>query len=143
MNKFALAVENLTKVYFSPKTKKHNKALNELSETPEKTENSGILKDRFGIAPFSVLNAREGWWQNRKKMWLDLGIKSEIGRDEDLTYNISKGDVGKRIMRAGGSTSVFDPVITELIYRWFSKSDSVFSKLLGSANSEFSDHVWA
>ena len=31
MNKFALAVENLTKVYSSPKTKKHNKALNDLS----------------------------------------------------------------------------------------------------------------
>ena len=31
MNKFALAVENLTKIYSSPKTQKHNKALNELS----------------------------------------------------------------------------------------------------------------
>lgn len=32
------------------------------------------------IPPFTVLNAREGWWQDRKKAWLALGIKSELGR---------------------------------------------------------------
>jgi len=41
------------------------------------------LADKFGIAPFSVLNAREGWWQNRKRAWLALGIKSELGRGEN------------------------------------------------------------
>lgn len=30
--------------------------------------------------PFSVLNARDGWWQERKRAWLALGIKSELGR---------------------------------------------------------------
>lgn len=38
------------------------------------------LAERFGIPPFSVLNAREGWWQNRKRAWIDLGIRSELGR---------------------------------------------------------------
>lgn len=42
------------------------------------------LADRFGIAPFSVLNAREGWWQDRKRAWLALGIQSEVGRGENL-----------------------------------------------------------
>jgi len=41
---------------------------------------SSSLADRFGIPPFSVLNAREGWWQERKRGWLALGIKSELGR---------------------------------------------------------------
>ena len=27
-----------------------------------------------------MLNAREGWWQNRKRAWIDLGIRSELGR---------------------------------------------------------------
>ena len=40
------------------------------------------LADRFGIPPFSVFNAREGWWQERKRTWLALGIKSELGRGE-------------------------------------------------------------
>lgn len=38
------------------------------------------LLERFGVAPFSVLSAREGWWQDRKRAWLALGIQSELGR---------------------------------------------------------------
>ena len=43
MNKFALAVENLTKIYSSPKTQKHNKALNELSFEVRQGEVFGLL----------------------------------------------------------------------------------------------------
>ena len=45
----------------------------------------GNLSDRFMIPPFTVLNAREGWWQNRKRAWLAIGIKSELGRGGGLT----------------------------------------------------------
>ena len=38
------------------------------------------LADRFLIVPFSVLDARQGYWQDRKRQWIALGIKSEIGR---------------------------------------------------------------
>jgi ParB-like chromosome segregation protein Spo0J len=59
-----------------------------LNESAERVDGSpaepiakaGSLKERFGVAPFSVLNAREGWWQNRKAAWLALGIQSELGR---------------------------------------------------------------
>jgi hypothetical protein len=40
----------------------------------------GSLAARFGVPPFTVLNAREGWWQDRKRAWLALGIQSELGR---------------------------------------------------------------
>ncbi len=40
----------------------------------------GSLAAKFGVPPFSVLNAREGWWQERKRAWLALGIRSELGR---------------------------------------------------------------
>lgn len=43
---------------------------------------SGSLAAKFGIPPFSVLNAREGWWQDRKRAWLSLGIRSELGRGD-------------------------------------------------------------
>ncbi len=43
---------------------------------------AGVLAARFLIPPFSVLNAREGWWQDRKRAWLALGIKSELGRGD-------------------------------------------------------------
>lgn len=42
------------------------------------------LSERFGIVPFSVFNAREGWWQDRKQAWLAIGIQSEVGRGENL-----------------------------------------------------------
>lgn len=45
---------------------------------------AGSLAGRFGVPPFSVLNAREGWWQERKRGWLALGIRSEIGRGGNL-----------------------------------------------------------
>ena len=41
---------------------------------------AGSLAAQFGIPPFSVLNAREGWWQDRKAAWIALGIRSEVGR---------------------------------------------------------------
>ena len=44
---------------------------------------SGSLAERFMIPPFSVLNARGGWWQERKAAWLALGIQSELGRGEN------------------------------------------------------------
>ncbi len=52
-------------------------------EEEEVKEVKGNLSDKFLIPPFSVLNAREGWWQDRKRFWLSLGIKSELGRGED------------------------------------------------------------
>lgn len=80
------------------------------------------IAERFTMVPFSILNAREGDWQNRKRAWLALGIKSEIGRGENLAFNTGlkmyeneTGD-GKAINE---NTSVFDPVLTEALYRWF------------------------
>lgn len=46
------------------------------------TEPKASLADRFGVPPFSVLRAAEGWWQDRKRAWLALGIQSELGRGE-------------------------------------------------------------
>lgn len=42
----------------------------------------GVLAQRFGVVPFSVLDARQGYWKERKAAWLALGIRSELGRGE-------------------------------------------------------------
>lgn len=42
------------------------------------------LAERFGVPPFSVLDARQGYWQERKRAWLSLGLKSEEGRGTNL-----------------------------------------------------------
>lgn len=128
---------------------------------------SVTLAERFGVAPFSVLNAREGWWQARKRQWLSLGIQSEVGREGNLlgmsetvlqpdeqvrqlteTLRSAKGsgyggiqakipgyyekknqgmsdeDIVAEFLASGSQlstgTSIFDPVLAELAYRWFS-----------------------
>lgn len=47
---------------------------------------SGSLVDDFIIMPQSIFDTRQGIWQNRKREWLDLGIKSEVGREGNLTF---------------------------------------------------------
>lgn len=46
-----------------------------------------ILAKRFGVVPFSVLSAREGYWQARKRQWIALGIKGEEGRQDTAGAN--------------------------------------------------------
>jgi ParB-like chromosome segregation protein Spo0J len=50
--------------------------------TPEAAR--ATLAERFIVPPFSVLDARQGYWQTRKRAWLALGIESEIGRGGHL-----------------------------------------------------------
>jgi hypothetical protein len=54
---------------------------------------AGSLSAKFGIPPFSVLNAREGWWQDRKRAWLAIGIRSELGRGEGEHHAAPGGSV--------------------------------------------------
>ena len=115
------------------------------------TSVAGSLQTRFGVPPFTVLDARQGYWQARKAAWLSLGIASEVGRGPTLpgliaatafqngTYKAVesaslKGGLtfgmscspyaskGKEIDggAAKAGTSIFDPVLTELLVRWFS-----------------------
>jgi DNA modification methylase len=78
-----------------------------------------ILRDQFIEPPFSVLDTKSGNWQRRKKLWSQLGIKSEIGRNA-TTFN-SKGKTnmfaGKEVKM--NDTSIFDPALCEVLYKWF------------------------
>lgn len=42
------------------------------------------LQERFGVPPFSVLDARAGYWQARKRQWIAFGIKGDVGRGDSL-----------------------------------------------------------
>lgn len=82
------------------------------------------LADRFIVPPFSILDTRQGYWQNRKRAWLALGIESELGREEELLSGTDKRAkeydyVGGESCWGGAGVSVFDPVLTELMYSWF------------------------
>lgn len=95
-----------------------------------KIEHHTPLADRFVIPPFSVLDTRQGEWQERRRAWLTLGIQSEIGRSGKLISNATERhgmggdyDLANGENAWGGSgTSIFDPVLCELVYRWFCPS---------------------
>lgn len=52
------------------------------------------LAEQFVVPPFSILDARQGYWQDRKQSWLGLGIRSELGgRDKLKTSGSFSGSV--------------------------------------------------
>lgn len=74
----------------------------------------GALARDFLIPPFSILDARQGNWLNRKRQWATFGIKNEAGR-EHVKILPAKDMRGGELAQA----SIFDPVLTEIMYRWF------------------------
>ena len=113
------------------------KTENQLFECNKK-QNFSKLQERFLIPPFSIFDTKQGYWQQRKRTWLDLGIKSELGRGDNLlNYNeeeIKKNKFGKCLPASIGeaygrknmqATSIFDPVLCEICYRWFSNKDDL------------------
>lgn len=115
------------------------------------SDSRGSLSDRFIIPPFSILDTRGGAWLERKKNWLRLGIRSEIGRDGNITYAVSsqppavyearnkiKAKTGtdpswdelikycmEHNIKIQSGTSIFDPVLCELSYRWFNVPNGI------------------
>ena len=78
-----------------------------------KPKASGPVAERFTLPPFTILDARSGDWQERKRAWASLGINSEVGRAENLLRMSDTCSLGEK------DTSIFDPVVCELAYRWF------------------------
>lgn len=93
-------------------------------DPPLPTRGHVPLVDQFVVPPFSVLDARKGYWTTRKREWRAWGVRPEEGRDNlgttPVTCNASEGVVdymSNRGPKAGGST--FDPVLAEVVMRWF------------------------
>lgn len=105
------------------------------------------LAERFVVPPFSVLDTRSGKWQDRKRYWLELGLDSEVDHGERLLeyseristkyikgnngakttedmMTFSRGkpqtDVVYQAVKKIRGTSMFDPVLCEVMYKWFS-----------------------
>lgn len=60
----------------------------------------GALRQSFGWPPFTVLDFAHGEWQARKKAWISLGLKGEVGRGENLlgfSDQIKSGKYGKAL----------------------------------------------
>lgn len=135
--------------------------LTALFEETDITEIDKIkLNDLYIASPFSILNTKTGEWQERKKFWINQGIKSELGRDENLLfaslsasvpdYYTQKTKAEKKLGRTLDNkefeekyldtsrilptTSIFDPVLCEIAYTWFStKEDAIIDPFAGGS----------
>jgi DNA modification methylase len=86
------------------------------------------LADKYLMCPTTILNKRDPKWSELKRKWLKLGIKSELGRIEKINKdlrgsnkeNYSYMDRFKyESVGVGNTFSIFDPVLCEIIYKWF------------------------
>lgn len=96
----------------------------------EEVQENLSLADKYLLAPTTILNKRDPKWIKLKRKWLKLGIKSELGRDtvsENYTSGRSIKDYDYmaesfssfKAVGLSHTTSIFDPVICEIIYKWF------------------------
>jgi hypothetical protein len=95
------------------------------SETEETTgkEEHASLTDKFIVPPFSILDTRQGYWQDRKRAWKALGIKSEVGRDAECLPTSIDEKYGRK---AQNGTSIFDPVLCEIMYKWYCVEGGIY-----------------
>lgn len=86
------------------------------------------LKDIFTVPPISVLDVKQKYWKDRRKYWLSMGIQSELGREENLL------SLSELLQLKQKSTSIFDPVLCEVMYRWFTgEGDTIFDPFAGGS----------
>lgn len=86
------------------------------------------LSDIFIAPPISVLDVKQQYWKVRRNQWLNLKIESELGREKNL---LKLSTLLKKKQKA---TSIFDPVLCEVIYRWFSATnDMIFDPFAGGS----------
>lgn len=103
------------------------------------------LQERFLIPPFSILDTRQGYWQERKRQWYSLGFNSQETREgielvaksgqSTAVYELRNSmrdqlkrepewdeiiaEAKHRGLHVYEGASIFDPVLAEVCYRWF------------------------
>lgn len=99
-------------------------------------EIKSTLKEKYIIPPYSVIDLNKPFLQKRSKKYIELGIKSEVGRSSLVYTASSSKDKNKvdslyngwnegtkkyrdRLVGKSGGISIFSPVICEIMYRWF------------------------
>lgn len=71
-----------------------------------------------------MFDSKQGYWQKRKREWKSIGLDSSTGRPDALIGKGLKGLAEKKNMNLSG-TSIFDPVLCEILYNWYSPKDGI------------------
>ena len=83
---------------------------------------SNLLKDNFLVPPFSILDTKQGYWQERKRDWLK--VTGNLSETRDGEFGTVGGTKNNNLFKSiNDGTSNFDPVLAELVYKWFCIKD--------------------
>lgn len=98
----------------------------EVKEEPQEI-NHGALNEKFIVPPFSVLDARQGYWLERKRIWREkIGDR---GQARDVAVLDTHADY---IAQGFADASLLDPVLCEIMLKWFApKGGSTFDVFAG------------
>jgi hypothetical protein len=75
------------------------------------------LTETFVVPPFSILDTRQGYWVERKSYWKDLINDNGESRENLL-------DTGGIVSTLNNGVSILDPVLAEVVGRWFAIPNS-------------------
>lgn len=83
---FSQLEEELSEIDFGEFDFGFTTELGDINIEPVEEIKKGSLAERFLVPPFSVIHSNKGDWLERKRKWIDFGIKSELGRGDKLVY---------------------------------------------------------
>ncbi len=72
----------------------------------------GKLQETFLIPPFSILDTRQGYWNDRKRYWKEIINDNGESRENTLAN-------GSMMAEMNNGVSILDPVLAEITNKWF------------------------
>lgn len=101
-----------------------------LFDIPKTKELPKTLREKFIVPPFSILDAKSGYWMKRKQAWetilkdrefnvRDIGVKNNTPYINQFDTEDFRGMKSP----TAGNVSTFDPFLCEILIRWFSLAE--------------------
>lgn len=113
----------------------------EENDEEQKEEAHRKLSLDFVVPPFTILDSRQGYWNDRKRYWKQLINDNGESRENTLAGN------GNIMSNMNNGVSILDPVLAEIAVRWFAlpnskifdcfAGDSVFGYVASYLNNNF------
>lgn len=103
----------------------------DLEESPEEDAATEIeaepLANKFLVPPFSIINLTKGEIMSRKKVWDSLILDDGTSRGGATTYSNDSFNKEKYNIQMKTGTSLMNPVVCEIINRWFLPTGKEFN----------------
>ena len=98
-----------------------------------------ILRDKYLVPPFSILDTSVNAWLQRRNIWEGMinnrsdNIRNVAIKKHNTPYlNAMDYDEGYKGLERNGNTSTFDPFLCEILVKWFSRQgDTIYDPFAG------------